>query len=176
VPAGLLGAMTMHCVAGLEESKWGVLVRKATLDRSMTNRNRLIWIICAVVAAATYISAALWLKFSYVEPTNPAGSLFRLSRPFFQVQGSKIAFVAKAPPLDHLSDTMEFPTRSPIMLYENALPLGPAHTEHTEILKYGLGRFSHWNNEGLIFSSSDGTNPQTNGRTYWAVIPPGPAN
>ena len=127
---------------------------------------------CAIVAVAVYFSAALWLKHSYVEPPKPAGKLvIQLERPFFELQGSEIAFSVKVPSLDHLSDTMEFPERSPFLLYENTTRLGPPHTEHAEIVKHGRGRFSHWNDSGFIFSSSDGSSPRTNGRTYWAVIP-----
>jgi hypothetical protein len=124
---------------------------------------------------AVYFSAALWLKYSYVEPPKPAGAVFRLDRPFLKMEGSDLAFYVKAPSLDQLSDTPESETKSPFLLYENATPLGPAHAEHAEIEKYGHGRFSHWSGAGFIFSSSDGTNPLTNGRTYWAVIPPSPA-
>jgi hypothetical protein len=138
----------------------------------MPNSNRLTWAVCAVVAIAAYFSAALRLKYSYAGTPKPAGVAFRLDRPFFDLQGSDTAFAVKVPSLDHLSDTMEFQARSPFALYENTAPLGPAHSEHVDILKYGHGRFSHWNDAGFIFSSSDGTNPKSNGRTYWAVIPP----
>jgi hypothetical protein len=131
--------------------------------------------VCSAVAVGVYFSTALWLKYSYVEPPEPAGAVLRLTRPFMAIEGSDIAFAANVPSLDHLTDTSELGTRSPFMLYENALPLGPAHTEHIEIAKYGHGRFSHWNGSGFIFSSSDGTNPKFNGRAYWVVIPPSPA-
>jgi hypothetical protein len=141
----------------------------------MSNWNRLTWIVCAAVAIAVYFPAALWLKYSYVEAPKPMGAVvIRLNRPFYKLRGSDTAFSVKVPSLDHLSDTMEFQKRSPLMLYENATPLGPAHAEHADIVKYGHGRFSHWNDSGFIFSSSDGTNPKSNGRTYWAVIPPPP--
>jgi hypothetical protein len=146
------------------------------MPKLMLNWNRSTLVGCAVVAISMYFSAALWLKYSYVEPPKPAGVVFRLSRPFFQLQGSGVAVGVEVPSLDDLSDSPEAPRRSPFMLYENALPLGPAHVAHTEIVKYGHGRFSHWNGSGFIFSSSDGTNPKSNGRTYWAVIPPLPAD
>jgi len=139
----------------------------------MPNWNRLTWIVCAALAIAVYFPAALWLKSSYVEAPKPTGAVvLRLNRPFYELRGSDTAFAVNVPSLDPLSDTMEFQKRSPFMLYENATPLGPAHAEHTDIVKYGHGRFSHWNGSGFIFSSSDGTNPKSNGRTYWAVIPP----
>ena len=130
------------------------------------------WIGCGLAATALYFAAALWLKHSYVEPSKPTGAkVIRLERPFYELQGSQVAFSVRAPELEDLSDTMEFRTRSPFVLYEDMRRLGPPHTEHAEILKYGNGRFSHWNLSGFIFSSSDGTNPKYNGRTYWAVIP-----
>jgi hypothetical protein len=137
----------------------------------MPNWNRLTWCASAIAAIALYFLTALWLKYSYVKTPRPAGAVFSLSRPFFEIQGSEVAFAVKVPSLDELSDSPGAPRRSPFMLYENTVPLGPAHTEHTEILRYGQGRFSHWNDAGFIFSSSDGTNPKFNGRTYWVVIP-----
>src|SRR5437879_12556854 len=107
----------------------------------MPNWNRFTWAMIAVVAIAIYFSAALWLKYSYVEPPRPAGVLFRLDRPFFELQGSDIAFAVNISSLDHLSDTMKFQKRSPFMLYENSIPLGPAHAEHDDIVTYGHGRF-----------------------------------
>lgn len=50
--------------------------------------------------------------------------------------------------------------------------LGPAHSVHTDIGSLGRGRFSHWGNESgsveaLFFSTSDNSDPRSNGRTYW---------
>lgn len=137
----------------------------------MLTSYRLTWVLCAVGAAALYFSTALWLKHSYVEPPKPAGELVRLDRPYLALRDSDVVFVAKAPLLDELSDTLEAPERSPFLLYENDRLLGPAHSEHADILEKGHGRFSHWVGSGFIFSTSDGTNPRSNGRTYWAVIP-----
>ena len=138
----------------------------------MPKWNRSTWVACAVVAIAAYFSAALWLKHSFVESPKPAGEIVHLNRPFFQLRDSTLAFNANDPSLEELSDTPETPKRSPFLLFENDRPLGPAHSEHADIKKYGHGRFSHWNGSGFIFSSSDGTNPKSNGRTYWAVILP----
>lgn len=131
------------------------------------------WLIFGLAAAAIYFPAALWLKRTYVESPRPAGAkLVRLERPFYELIGSNNrVFSVRVPELEDLSDTMEHPTRSPFILYENMRPLGPPHTDHADIKRHGAGRFSHWNFSGFIFSSSDGTNPRYNGRTYWAVIP-----
>lgn len=60
--------------------------------------------------------------------------------------------------------------RSQLMLLEDGKPLKP-HEAHVLILDEGLGRFSHWGAHGLLFSSSDNTDPRTNGREYKAVYP-----
>jgi hypothetical protein len=61
---------------------------------------------------------------------------------------------------------------SPILLYEDDKPLGPAvHAEIKVIAGIGEGRFTHWNHTGMIFSTTDNSDPRTNGRRYWAVLP-----
>lgn len=67
----------------------------------------------------------------------------------------------------HISggDSQTTPQLSTLRLFENGVELGPAHSNHEDIRKYGLGQFSHWGNT-LYFSASDNTNPLTNGRKY----------
>lgn len=81
----------------------------------------------------------------------------------------------RAWPLTIRSDHNERPARSSLSLYENGRPLGPAHTEHAAIVKDGGGAFSHWGRkaatQALIFSSSDNSDPRTNGRTYTFEYP-----
>ncbi len=60
--------------------------------------------------------------------------------------------------------------RSQLMLLEDGKPL-QAHQAHELIRREGLGRFSHWGARGLIFSSTDNTDPRTNGREYRVVYP-----
>jgi hypothetical protein len=140
------------------------------------NKSTRVVIAAAAVIFAVYVPAALWLKRSYVEPFKPAGEIIRLERPFLKVEGSDLAFAARVPHLEELSDSVAAPMRSPFLLFENDRPLGPAHSAHLDIETLGHGRFSHWTGAGFIFSSSDGTNPQSNKRTYWAVrIDPEPA-
>ncbi len=68
-------------------------------------------------------------------------------------------------------DTTDRPQQSPLRLYENDKPLGPAHALHDEIRTLGNGRFSYWISAipkvGCLFvSASDNTDPRTNGRSY----------
>jgi hypothetical protein len=78
-----------------------------------------------------------------------------------------------SPTLNMLADSTSDNKRSPVLLYENDHLLGPAHSLHADIGKLGRGRYSHWTDWGFIFSTSDNSDPNTNGRAYWAVVPPG---
>lgn len=62
-------------------------------------------------------------------------------------------------------DSPEHPRRSKLMLFEDGVPVGFAHQPHAHITAHGGGRCSHWGSE-LIFSTTDNTSPQTNGRHY----------
>jgi hypothetical protein len=64
-----------------------------------------------------------------------------------------------------IGDSNGNPTASTLRLFENGVELGPAHSVHHDIRAFGLGQFSHWGNT-LLFSSSDNTNPLSNGRKY----------
>jgi hypothetical protein len=55
--------------------------------------------------------------------------------------------------------------RSPLRLFENDAALTPAHALHFRIRELGGGAYSHWQNR-LLFSTSDNTDPNTNGRVY----------
>lgn len=63
------------------------------------------------------------------------------------------------------NDSVGSPTSSNLIMFEDGRALGPAHSPHAEIREKGLGRFSHWDGS-VIFSSSDGTDPRINGRSY----------
>jgi hypothetical protein len=62
-------------------------------------------------------------------------------------------------------DDLDLNSRSTLKLYENGRLLGPAHSFHNAIAKLGKGRFSHWGHD-LYFSTSDNSDPRTNGRVY----------
>jgi 2-polyprenyl-3-methyl-5-hydroxy-6-metoxy-1,4-benzoquinol methylase len=74
-------------------------------------------------------------------------------------------YVANCAEFKDAADTGTLPRRSRLMLYEDKIPLGLAHSSHEDIRTYGLGRFSHWEDH-LYFSATDCTNPNFNGRRY----------
>src|SRR5262249_38856527 len=63
-------------------------------------------------------------------------------------------------------DTNWDPSASTAIVLENGKPLGPSHNATSTIDTLGHGRFSHWVADKVFISSSDGTDPRTNGRTY----------
>jgi len=63
----------------------------------------------------------------------------------------------------HLLSDAESVSR--VQVYENGVPLPHSHSEHAAIRHKGGGRFSHWNG-AIYFSTSDNSDPRTNGRRY----------
>jgi hypothetical protein len=57
------------------------------------------------------------------------------------------------------------PQTSLVRLFENDHLLGPPHCMHASIREIGRGAYSHWQGV-LMFSTSDNSNPNQNGRTY----------
>jgi hypothetical protein len=68
-------------------------------------------------------------------------------------------------------DAEDARTRSTAVLCEDDRPLGPAHANPDDIGALGAGRYSHGQYTGILFSTSDGTNPNDNGRRYRALEP-----
>lgn len=62
-------------------------------------------------------------------------------------------------------------SRSNLVLFEAGRQLGPANSPHAVIRTEGRGAYSHWG-QSLYFSSSDGSDPRTNGREYSAHMVP----
>ncbi len=87
-----------------------------------------------------------------------------LERPFMVGEGhERLAHVPEA--FAPQTNTPETPYASRIELWEDGRPLGPRHAQHGAIVEAGGGRYSHWLH-WVRFSSSDGSDPATNGRRY----------
>lgn len=97
---------------------------------------------------------------AYVESLPPAQQLLV---PFRHVAGR--CYAADLPGESASSDTPDNPNRSQLLLYEDGTPLGFGHAPEHDIVAHGTGRHRHWG-PLLSFSSSDGTDPNTNGRVY----------
>ncbi len=92
-----------------------------------------------------------------------------LPRPFSHQEGN--CWEVVMPELSPLADLEGARQRSPLSLYEDGVPLLPAHALHDDIRRIGGGLYSHWTDR-LKFSTSDNSDPNTNGRTYKFSLSP----
>lgn len=84
-----------------------------------------------------------------------------LKKPFHSLGGH--AWITHGAPADGDHDDTRF--RSTLCLYEDDLRLTAAHQHFDAIAIGGGGRYSHWGS-AILFSTSDGSDPNTNGRVY----------
>jgi SAM-dependent methyltransferase len=96
------------------------------------------------------------------------GRVEKLNPPFYDYPG--YMFGCNRADLKHLADDRA-PGHdgSPIFVLEDGAPLDYSHSLHDHIVNFGGGRYSHWGQE-ILFSSSDDSDPRSNGRTYEIVI------
>lgn len=58
-----------------------------------------------------------------------------------------------------------------LRVFEDGKELGPGESKHADIREKGMGAYSHWKGGGgdvIYFSTSDNSDPNTNGRKYEA--------
>jgi hypothetical protein len=138
---------------------------------------KICWIVggFCVVAASFLVTSYLLDGFAITQPPIIAGGAcagtdpYQLRRPFASWGG--FAFAAQIPQFLDSSDTMDLPSVSKLVLCEDGKPLGPPHSDHDDIRQKGSGRYSHWDTD-IVFSTSDNSNPNTNGRSYWVIAVP----
>ena len=108
-----------------------------------------------------------WFSDNYFT-TCPSGQRVALQEPY--PLNSGYAYTANLLEFQQISDSMGTPQRSTVVLCEDGRVLGPAHSQPDEIGQLGRGRFSHWDTY-VVFSASDNSDPNANGREYVAVLP-----
>lgn len=81
------------------------------------------------------------------------------------------AFAFELPQYTRQSDDSANLTRSSLLIFEDDRLLGPRHAVHSEIAEFGAGRYSHWGTT-IRFSTTDNSDPRTNGRTYSVLLSP----
>jgi lysophospholipase L1-like esterase len=114
------------------------------------------------------------LKLQASVDSPPPDRRVELDRQTLRHRGGNAYFFV-VPELQQEADDPEHLSRSPWVLLEDGVPLGPPHTSHSEIETHGNGLWSHWK-YAVIFSTSDNSNPRSNGRRYELVTyaPGGP--
>ena len=116
---------------------------------------------------ALYLPLALSVAHFHEPRPVPPEPRFQLLR-FEHVEGA--AFRTRPMLVSQFEDDPAA-QRSPLILYEDDKPLGPAHSPHEEVEHVGRGRYSHWKEIGILMSTSDNTDPNRNGRLYWIGLP-----
>ena len=144
--------------------------------KQMTERHQTSTVIgMALAVFAVYLPIALWTAAAAPRPPKP-GALLMSGATLFGTDKSKHMFLYRGPSgLWALEDSDPQSQRSPVIVYENDTALGPAYSPHHMIEEIGLGRYAHWKDFGIMFSSSDNTDLRYNGRNYWIAIPGGVA-
>ena len=117
--------------------------------------------IIVLVVGIVALAAGLWVTVSgsAVDRDIPTTSI---------AHETGLAFIAPAPGDRHWAghgDSSDAPSASNLRLFENDRELGPPHSLHADIRAQGHGRFSNWGTT-VYLSSTDGTDPLQNGRTY----------
>jgi hypothetical protein len=130
-------------------------------------------ILVGILVAVGYFAAAAWLERGYVDRSPKGKIVVQLFRPFDRFNHASVSWPEALRGLDALADDgeIEGSARSPVMIYENGIPLGPGHNSFAEVDRFGAGRFAHLRGRGVVFSSSDNSDPNSNGRSYWVAVP-----
>jgi hypothetical protein len=130
----------------------------------------------AMAAFAIYLPVAFMVGRSYVPKPMPDGAAVEKLLVITPVH--RHAYRAQTYRLEGYADSDLNNQRSPVMVYEDMTPLGPARAQRAEVEDLGRGRFYHSTVAGapeswryVVFSTSDNSDPRTNGRSYWAVVP-----
>jgi hypothetical protein len=125
-------------------------------------------IIAVMSLLVLYFPAASYLGRQFVAPDPTV-----MHPPFRHVAGN--AYASYKPLPGSQADSQLDSRKSTVQLLENDEQLGPAHSPHADINSAGGGRYTYWSATGggsyLIFSTSDNSDPNVNGRTYRAVDP-----
>ena len=92
-----------------------------------------------------------------------------LKGPFKKVNGN--CWSVSLPEFESDCDSCEFLRRSPLIMFEDKYRLTINHASHEHIITPGRGLYSHWGKD-LLFSTTDNSDPNTNGKSYTIKIYP----
>ena len=146
--------------AGFDASTGFLACFQYVRDRVMKFRT---WAVAVALVVLLLEGRLLAVHGNY--PSCPYGERIRMAMPFEKIGGQ--AWTVSFPELEVLADNGS-ENQSPIAICEENWALGPAHASLRDITEKGKGRFSHWRSD-LVFSPSDDSDPNTNGRSYLAI-------
>lgn len=123
---------------------------------------------------ALYLPVALSLHSHYIPAQKPLGIMVEPLADFKQAPG--FSYRAISYMLASHVDASEDNMRAPVVVYEDKTALGPARSYIRDVQAIGKGHFAFVRygqdpRAFVVFSTSDNTDPRTNGRRYWLVLP-----
>jgi hypothetical protein len=126
-------------------------------------RSELIVVLWAITIAFLFaVGVAIWSP----PLLAPYGTTL-LRRPFHHERGN--AYRAEVFLRDAKADEEANMNQSTLQLYEDGNRLGPQHNSSDDVARQGRGLYLFWRSDSgkwIIFSTSDNSDPNTNGRTY----------
>lgn len=104
---------------------------------------------------------------TFLDPLFQSRKVIQLENKF-EVNDSLI-WRYKLPQFADLADTRENPRQSPLLIWEDGVPLSFPHCAYESMLNFGAGRYRHWG-DSIYFTTSDNSNPNTNGKKYSVTV------
>jgi hypothetical protein len=132
--------------------------------RSLIARQTRFVLAASAVVYGIFIAVAplVATKSRVLPPVDNARLLIGFQKPFPE----RNLYLLNSSQFREFEDADEDDQKSPVVLYEDDKPLGPAHSHHHEIEQLGQGRYAHLKGQGILMSTSDNSDPRTNGRRY----------
>ena len=143
----------------------------------ITDMTHIIKVIGAGLAIyAIYLPVALWVGGNYIPLPKPDGAAVEQLLKIEHVH--RFAYRVQTHTLGGYADLDVNDQHSPVIVYEDMIPLGPGRSTRINVEQIGRGHFYHATVEArpndwryVTFSTSDNSDPRKNGRYYWAVLP-----
>ncbi|MBR0696171.1 hypothetical protein [Bradyrhizobium lablabi] len=138
-----------------------------------------VMVACLAIVGA-YLPVALWMGSGYTPDPRPPGAVVELI--VRAAPDGGFAYKTMTYLLGDYVDADAKQQGSPILLYEGTTPLEFPRSSRADVQNAGQGRFNFLNvyedtewrtAKYIVFSTSDNSDPRTNGRRYWAVLPKG---
>lgn len=124
------------------------------------------WHRLAFSGFAIYFALATWAKLSYREPAPSGDLVVQLLPPFASEGGLSWRVIVPLP-----RAWTRLGGAEPAAIYEDDRPLVARDSDWRAIADHGHGRFLiEDGGKTIMFSSSDGTDPNRNGYRYWLVV------
>jgi hypothetical protein len=139
----------------------------------------LSWQTLRILVGLAFVAGWIWVFGPATFPLAPT-VVQTLDPTEIKLSGGNAYYVvfSKAPALPIFGtggDNPSQPWGSDLEILENGARLGPAHTMHSTVANTGKGAYSHWGTSQdsiVLFSTSDNTDPRTNGRQYTISVQP----